>query len=363
MRPLTRSCFLLLVLGRLFLLALPFLLGICFPSWWSPPFPLHALALIPLSLAKVQLSPTLALSLLMIWCSGQTALFRFLLVKAAPVYLPTALSVTLRPLFPFWQAQYAQVFPLKPAPFCTLFAGLGRTNKPAISLVFCYYLTLVLSSPPCPLLHLSSYLKLCGRSGRNCLLCPPVLLGYNGSLDTRFSRGTTRLMSWPDRVHYLCPPLFLVVSLLLPLVSTLVLSRTGGVLSHLNCFDTQAPLISTEKLVLPRHARCVLSRLCCNGHSLLLGSYPSRIGRIENRFCSTCGHSSQDTPNLILHCPATDSLVTLCLFTPSGPSSGELLSFWGSIIFCHAPIPRKGPRKQQQQQQQQVIHLNQSYSN
>ena len=59
--------------------------------------------------------------------------------------------------------------------------------------------------------------------------------------------------------------------------------------------------------MLPRHARCVLSRLRCNGHSLLLGSYLSRIGRIEDPSCSACGHSSQDTSHLILHCPATDS--------------------------------------------------------
>ena len=111
---------------------------------------------------QVRLSPTLTLSPLMIWCSGQTALF--LLARVAPAYLPTALSVTLMPLFPFQQAQYVQVFPLKPAPFCTLFAGLGSTNKSAISLLFSFYLTLVLSSPPCPLLHLSFYLKLCGRS-------------------------------------------------------------------------------------------------------------------------------------------------------------------------------------------------------
>ena len=50
MRPLTRSCFLLPVLGRLLLLALPVLLGICLRSLWSPPFPPRALALIlPLS--------------------------------------------------------------------------------------------------------------------------------------------------------------------------------------------------------------------------------------------------------------------------------------------------------------------------
>ena len=57
--------------------------------------------------------------------------------------------MALRPLFPFRQAQYAQVFPLKPAPFCTLFAGLGSTNKSAISL-------LLLSDPRSILATLSS---------------------------------------------------------------------------------------------------------------------------------------------------------------------------------------------------------------
>ena len=60
--------------------------------------------------------------------------------------------------------------------------------------------------------------------------------------------------------------------------------------------------------MLPRHARCVLFRLRCNGHSLLLSSYLSRIGGIENPSCSADGHSSQDKSHLILHCPATDSL-------------------------------------------------------
>ena len=68
------------------------------------------------------------------------------------------------------------------------------------------------------------------------------------------------------------------------------------------------------------HARCVLSHLRCNGHSLLLSSYLSRIGRIENPFCRACGCSSQDTSHLILHCPATDSL-RCSLF-------GDCLSFY-----------------------------------
>ena len=111
-------------------------------------------------------------------------------------------------------------------------------------------------------------------------------------------------------------------------------------------FDTQVPSISTEELVLPRHARCVLSRLRCNGHIFLLGSYLSRIGRIENPSCSACGDSPQDNSHLILRCPATDSLrhslATHCLFTTSGPGPGELAGFWGSMVFRHAPIRRKG---------------------
>ena len=231
------------------MLALPFLLGTCFSSLWSPPFPLHALALIPLFLAKVQVSPTLTLSFLMIWYSELTASFLFLLARAAPAYLPTALSVALRPLFRFRQAQYIQVFPLKPAPFCTLFAGLGSTNKSAIFLLFSYYLTLVLSSPPCPLLHLSCYIKLCGRSGRNCLLS---LLFYqdtmgpghsflpgNDAADELARRGAKlvlyaipcSLSSFISRIH-----------------SRLILDLRRTVSSKY--FGTQVPSISTEELVL-----------------------------------------------------------------------------------------------------------------
>ena len=130
------------------MLALRVLLGMCPRSPWSPPFPLHALALIPLFLVKVRLSLTLTL---MTWYSGQTALFLFLLTRAAPAYLPTAFSVALRPLFPFRQAQYVQVFPLKPAPFCMLFVGLGSTNNSAISLLLLSdsrSVLVTLSSPP-----------------------------------------------------------------------------------------------------------------------------------------------------------------------------------------------------------------------
>ena len=49
------------------------------------------------------------------------------------------------------------------------------------------------------------------------------------------------------------------------------------------------------------------------------------------------------------------SLATLCLFTTSGPDPRELPGFWGSMVFHHTPIPRKGSNNQQQQQHLGVL--------
>ena len=192
--------------------------------------------------------------------------------------------------------QFVPVFPLKPAPFCTLFAGLGNTIKSAIFLLFFYCLTLVtLFSPPPFLLSqtlwqiwqelsfFSSYsIRLQWVPGHS-------FLPGNDTADELARRGA---LLAPSAIPCSLSPLF---------------SDWRCTVSS-KYFDTRVPSISTEELVLPRHARCVLSRLCCNGHSLLLGSYLSRIGRIENSSCSACGHPSQDIFHLILHCPATDSL-------------------------------------------------------
>ena len=147
-----------------------------------------------LSFAAVLFTSLTLNALLTIWYSELTALFLSLLTKKALAYLLTALSVALRPLFSFQQAQHAQVFLLKPALFCKLFAGLGSTNKSAISLLFSYYM--ISLCPRHPILF--SIFSFTFIFGRNCFLFPPVLSGYNGSPDTRFSRTTTRLMSWPD---------------------------------------------------------------------------------------------------------------------------------------------------------------------
>ena len=109
-------------------------------------------------------------------------------------------------------------------------------------------------------------------------------------------------MSWPDGERYWC----LLQSLEVSRIHSCLFSDWRRAVSS-KFFDTKVFSISIEELVLPRHARCVLFRLCCNGHSPLLSSYLTRIGRIDNSSCSACGHPSQDTSNRILHCPITDS--------------------------------------------------------
>ena len=164
--------------------------------------------------------------------------------------------------------------------------------------------------------------------------------------DTRFSQGTTRLMSWPDgsATNALCNPLkYLSLYFLYPLFAFLGLEAYF----HRISLTHKSLDFHRGTCALSRHARSVLSRLCCNGHCLVLGSYFSRTNRIENPSCSACGHSFQDTSHLILHCPATDSL-RRSLFGDSLSLYDlrfrlwELPGFWGFVVIRHAPIFQKG---------------------
>ena len=181
--------------------------------------------------------------------------------------------MALRPLTPFRQAQYVQVFPLKPAPFSKLSAGFRSPNK---SVFLFSYLTLALSSPLSPLLRLSFYLNLFGRSGRDYLFFPPVLprhLFLSGN-DAADELARWRALPVPSAIP--CS-----LSSLISRIHSAFFSDWRRTVSS-KFFDKQVPSVSTEELVLPCHARCVLSRLRCKRHSLLLSSYLTRIGRIEN---------------------------------------------------------------------------------
>ena len=72
---------------------------------------------------------TLSLYHFTIWKDGSVP---FPFGKAALAYSPTAHFVALKLPFPFWKAQFVQVFPLKPAPFCKLSAA--STSLPSLSL-------------------------------------------------------------------------------------------------------------------------------------------------------------------------------------------------------------------------------------
>ena len=327
------------------MLALPFLLRTCLCSWWSPPFPLHAPALIPLTLAKVRLSPILTLSPhdLVLWTDGSVP---FPFGKGGSGVLANCSLCGTEATLSF-----------SAGPVCSSFF----TEACAILHAFCW------SWQHHKVCHFSSLLLLSdSRSVLATLSSLPPFLSYQtlwqiwqelSSLSScsimlqwvpghSFFLGNDTVDELARRGALLAPSA--IPCRLSPLTSRihsrLILDWRHTVSSKY--FDTQVPSISTEELVLPRHARCVLSRLRCNGHSLLLGSYLSRIGRIKNSSCSACEHSSQDTSHLILHCPATDSLL-------SGPDRGELPGFWGSMVPCHAPILRKGSGNQQQQHSSQ----------
>ena len=175
----------------------PFPLRVCLRSQWSPHFRLHALVLIPLSLAHLDSLPPHDLVL---WtdCSVPSPLGK----GGSGVLANCSLSICGTEAIFFFSA----------GPVCSSFAAetcaILLVSAAPTSLPFLFsYLTLVLSSPSSFLL--SDTLWQIWQKLSSLLF----LSDYNGSPDTPFFRRTTRLISWPDGERYLRPLQFLVVSL------------------------------------------------------------------------------------------------------------------------------------------------------
>ena len=162
----------------------PPLLGICLSSLWSPLFPLHALASIPLLSRQGT-----ALFALTTSHPEQTAMFLFRFGKGGSGVLANCSFCGTEATLSFSAVPVCSSFS---AEACAILQALfwSRQHQQV-----CHFPFPPLWFPLCPLLHFSFYLKPSGRSGRNCFLSPPVLSGYNWYPETRFSQRTTRLMS------------------------------------------------------------------------------------------------------------------------------------------------------------------------
>ena len=260
----------------------------------------------------------------MIWYFGQTALFLFLLARAAPAYLSTALSVALRPFFPFSAGPVcSKVFPLKPASFCTLFTGLGSNNKPATCLLLSdsHSVLGTLSFPPSFLLPetlwqmwqelsslSSSSIRLQWVFGHS------FLLG-NDAADELARRGVILVPS----------AIACSLSALISRIHSCLFSGWRRTVSS-KFFDTQVHSISTEELVLIMLA--VFSLVYAATDTAYCKAIIS-LGLAESRILPAAPVDIRPRTPLISFCSvqlrtfcAARSLATSCLFTTSGPGPG-----------------------------------------
>ena len=173
---------------------------------WNPLFPLNALALMLLSRQGASLAHLDALSPydVVIWTDSSVP---FSFGKGSSGVLVNCSLYVTQATLSFSEGPVCSSFSAEACAILQALFWFWQQQQIGIPALFSSYLTLGLSLPPCFLLHLYFHPNL---SGRNCFLSPPVLSGYNGSPDTRYSGGTAQLMSWPHEERYspLCNPLW-----------------------------------------------------------------------------------------------------------------------------------------------------------
>ena len=109
-------------------------------------------------------------------------------------------------------------------------------------------------------------------------------------------------------------------------------------------FDTQVPSISTGSLV----SLAVLSLVFAATDTANCQALIS-FGLVRSKTLRAAPADTRPRTPLISFCTVqlwnlctARSLATLCLSMTTGPGPGKFPGFWGSMVFRHAPIPRKG---------------------
>ena len=91
--------------------------------------------------------------------------------------------------------------------------------------------------------------------------------------------------------------------------------------------------------MLPFHARCAFSRLCCIGHSLLLNSYFFRIHRSENASCSVGSHPPRTPLILFFTIQLQGLFVLLAPFASLFLSSPLVVQIIARLLELHGFLP------------------------
>ena len=121
-----------------------------------------------------------------------------------------------------------------PADAYAIFQVLRRNSVASTSLSFLFSSSQTLALPLVhfPLLHSSFYLAISGTAGRNNSILPPFSIRLQWIPGRSFLPMSGTANQLARRSALLQSSTSHVISLLLPLVSTLLFFRTGGVLSH-----------------------------------------------------------------------------------------------------------------------------------